>query len=334
MKKIYIKIWVVLFALAFLMGCVSTEKKKPITTESIEIGALQPLITQAVLAADAIKTGNIESLPFAIVDSNSKIVIDKVPGAFTNRSLLIGNYYTNPEEPTALSFATESQDIYGRIDRRITKIIYRTPKPNSAQTQDIKAWLLKQNVSSLTKTGGISREDLINFQKEKGLSPDGQFGPMTAKALAQDFSMIHVESLESRIFYPEIPNHMVFILPYDVFEKEKGKTKGFESWLEVGKLGISKDEFKNTAKKGDKFILFVYFFDRINPAYGISVDFATSAKVKGNTLTKPYHTKKGNWPVIAKNFTVDDKLPETLYLNIFLKKSSFKSPCIGSHKLL
>jgi len=324
------------------VGCVSTKKEKPITaesvepitTESVEIGTLQPSITQAVLTANAIQTGNIESLPFAIVDSNSKIGIAKIPGDFTNRSLLIGNYYTNPGEPTALSFATESQGTYGRIDRRTTKIIYRTPKPNAAQTQDIMAWLLKQNVASLTKTGDISREELTKFQTEKGLSPDGQFGPATAKALAQDFSMVHVESLESHTIYPEIPNHMVFILPYDVFKKEKENIKGFESWLEMAKHGLSKEKFKETAKKGEKYILFVYFFDRVDPDFDIRIGLATMPKQRGTiSYSVPYHATSSTWPVIATPFKIDTA-PDKLYVNIFMEKNSVNMPCIGSHKLL
>ena len=176
---------------------------------------------------------------------------------------------------------------------------------------------------------------MIDFQKERGLSPDGQFGPLTAKALASDFSMIHVNSLESSSVYPEFPNHMAFLLPNDIFKKEYSKLpKGFESWLKISQLSISKEKFKEIAEKGQEYILLVYFFDRVDPSFGINVEFATREEARGDAGSgKLYHVKPGAWPVIAKAFTIDD-VPDKLYVNIFIQKSTFSNTCVGSHKLL
>ena len=350
MKKTYIQIWVVSFALLSLLGCAGQEMdlgqigdmfqtEKPVNIVPVEFESLQPSITQAFMAAETAKRGELELLPFVTVDNLSKITVDELPDAatFGLQSFLITSYSKAAIGSESLGFFSVSEDIYGRKDMRVGKIDYKAQAPNGGQIQALKAWLLKQNESTVAKTDDDTRSDLINFQKEYGLDPDGQFGSKSAETLAQNMSMIYVETLENFIFYPKIPNHMVFILPYDVFKKDEIElSQGFQSLLAVGKLGLTSDKFKNVAKRGEKYILLVYFFDRINPTFAINVGFSTAKKQwdSSSSSLQKYFAKAGSWPVIVEEFTITDKLSDQLFVNIFLKEDRFKFKCVGSHKLL
>ena len=347
MKNNNIKILFSLFALVSLVGCAGQEmnlsqvsglfqKDESMVLETVELKSLQSSMNQASLAAN---TADLKSLPFVIVDANSKIAVDETPNAtsFKNESLLVTNYKKRPEGSESFDFLSEAADFFGRKDRRIGAITYETQKPSNAQATEIKEWLLMQNKSLSTKNNSAYREVLTGFQKERGLSPDGLFGPNTAHALAQNMAMIHVESLDSHIFYPKTPNHMIFILPYDVFKKDEIKlSQGFHSLLAVGKLGLTADKFKNVAKQGEKYILLIYFFDRVNPTFAINVGFSPIEKQwdSHSSSGQKYYAKPGNWPVIVEEFTITNKLSDHLFINIYLNESRFKFRCAGSHKLL
>ena len=350
MKKIYTKVLVTIFALILLMGCAGQginlgqagemfKKKDPVVIEALELENLLPSITEAFAAAEAARRGELKSLPFVAVNANSRIIIDEAPTASTFKieSMFLTNYNKNLEGSETLGFLSGSADRDGRKDRRIVEIVYNAQQPNTEQTQAIKAWLLKQNNLQHTNIDDITRQSLIGFQKENGLTPDGQFGSQSAESLVQNMPVINVEKLESHIFYPEIPNHMVFILPYEVFKKNEAKlSQGFESLLEVGELGISADQFKEMAKEGQQYILFVYFFDRVDPTFAINVGFSATKKQWDSTSSsrKKYYAAPDSWPVIAEIFTIDSKLSDQLYFNIFLQEGKFKFKCVGSHKLM
>lgn len=332
------KIWIIFFTVMFifsLTGCVSTGiKKTPIAVKSVALEQIEPSINQAVLAANAARAGELKSLPFVVTNANTILKIDKNPliNVYSEQPLSILQYNVDPDGVENLVLLRESTGLYGRIDRRLEKINYKTSKPDAAQVKKILAWLLKQNRASKKKADESTRKVMMDFQEEKGLSPDGQFGPATAKAMAKDFSMIHVNRLEESPVYPEIPNNMVFLLPYDTFKKAYPKLpKGFQSWVEISKLGITKEKFKEIVKKDQQYIAFVYFFDRVDPAFKINVEFADMGKSRGEGSS--HRSKHDVWPIITKVFTIDD-VPDRLYLNIFVQKSTFNSPCVGSHKLL
>lgn len=335
------KIWITFFTLMFvisLTGCVSTGKKKTsVTIKQVNSEQVQPGINQAILITRASQAGDFRSLPFVNINANTKIKIDKKSqiDVYSERPLSILQYNIDPAGIASLVLLSESTGMYGEIDRRLEKIVYKTSKPDAVQVKNIKTWILEQNRISKTKASDSTKNILMDFQKEKGLNPDGQLDEMTANALAQDFSMININSLESSMFYPETPNHMVFLLPYETFKNESSKlSKGFKSWAEISKLGITKEKFKKTAKKGQQYILFVYFFDRVDPAYGINVAFATNKNARSGTdAGKPFQAKPGVWPIVTKVFTID-KVPDKLYVNIFLQKSVLSSTSVGSHQLL
>jgi len=347
MKKANIKTLIFLSILIFLIGCSGQEmnlpqvsglfqKNEPMTFETTELGSLQSSMNQATLAANST---DIKSLPFAILDANSKIHIDKTPNAatFSQESLLVTNYKITPEGSESFDFLSESADLFGRKDRRIGAIVYGTQKPSSAQAVKIKEWLLTQNKSLPAEKNSSYQEALLGFQREAGLSPDGQFGPKTAQVLAQNMAMIHIKELDNHIYYPKIPNHMVFIIPYDVFKKDEAKlSQGFQSLLAIGKLGLTADKFKSIAKQGEKYVMLVYFFDRVNPTFAINIGFSIAERQWDNRSTggQKYYAKPGSWPVIVEEFTISDTLSNQLFVNIFLKESRFKFKCAGSHKLL
>lgn len=337
--KMYSTIPVILVALLVLGGCagMGREKEKPVGTEAIGFETCRPSIAQCFLAVQKATTGGLESLPFVSIDANAQIAVDKTPHdtRLKTKSLKIEKYYINSKAVKHLCFVSEACDLYGRIDKRIVKIVYRTQTPTAAQTAKIEKWLLEENAYSVVQVDDTTGNHLIRIQKENGLKLERIASPSTARKLAQQFSMIYVKSLQNSILYPETPHHILFILPYDVFEREERTLpKGFESLSKVRKLGISKEEFKGRVKKKLQYILFIYFFDRVDPSSGVSVHFAATAKQRDNFFeTEKYYAEPGTWPVIAKTFSIDD-VSDTLYCNIFLTKNPFNSVCVGSHRLL
>lgn len=346
--KIHIKILTLLVILTTLMGCVGLEKtgKKNVTFKSVELENLTPSLNQAIMTARVLAKGEQKSLPFVNIDANAMIYNDKIPAVVAKkRDTHIGNYATNPDGIMKLVFTDESRDRLGRIDCRLVDMVYKMQEPDETQKLNISKWLLTEYSSSRKKSNTIPKKDLKNFQKEAGLTSDGLFGPATARSLAKEYPMINVQYFKYKVIYPETPNHMLFILPYKVFMQNQAKLpKGFKSWVEVNKLGLSKERFKKEAKKGERYVLFVYFFDRVDPTIGISTYFSSKEQSRGvSGENKQYYTKPGTWPVIVKSFTIDDILPENLYINIFLNnqpKNTFKTlfkdknNCIGSHKVL
>jgi hypothetical protein len=104
--------------------------------------------------------------------------------------------------------------------------------------------------------------------------------------------------------------------------------------LEVGKLGLSPAKFSQTARKSQQYVLFIYFFDRIDPETACSVGFSNTAKRwDSGSMSDKYYAAPGSWPVIAEKVSIEDKLASNLYLNVFFKKSLMYH-CIASHKML
>jgi len=341
MEKIYTNKLIAFLILTILMGCtgleVSRVKRLIFKPEILKLkpNNLRPSLNQALLVARAYQNGDLSSLPFINIDGSSNIDVDKILIVAVKKVLNITNYCITPKGNKRLDLTAKYMDRYGRIDFRLINMVYKTEEPNKTQREKIKAWLLKQYSSSKRNHNNTLKNNWKTFQKETGLHADGQFGPVTATALSHKFSMIHVRTIKNKIIYPEKPNHMLFILPYKVFMGKKNTLpKGFRSWIKVSKSGLSKDEFKKTMKKGNRYTLFIYFFDRVNPAFGIDIHFANTINTTGNSRkTDKYYAKTGTWPVIVRSFTIN-KIPDKLYINIFIQKSSFNKTCVGSHKLL
>jgi len=310
-------------------------KEKP-DIKAVELEKLDTTMTQAMVAVFMSQMGELKSLPYVKVDSKAIVNIDKQidSSVFAPGFIMIKDYVENADGTITLDLLTGFFDRIGRRDMTINHIAYRTEKPDKKEAVAIEKWILR-NEGGMFKKNKEHKKMLADFQREKGLKPDGIFGKRSARKLAKDFSMIHIQKLESITFYPGTPNHFVSIVPFKTVAQNPRKfSRGFDSLPDVGKHGITADQFKELAKPGERFVLFVYFTDRPNPVAPIKVGFSKSGQRWSKKMSPKYFAVPGTWPVIAETFCIDESLDTSdLYVNIFIKgKYTYK--CIGSHQII
>jgi hypothetical protein len=345
MKRKLLSIVIILCVLGFVacqnidfkkvnpLNLVKGEEKPDI--KAVELDKLDTTMTQAIVAVFMSQMGELKSLPYVKVDPRAIVNVDKQidSSVFAPGFIMIKDYVENSDGTIALDLLTGYFDRIGRRDMRINHIVYRTGNPDKQDVAAIEKWILS-NEGGMFKKNGEHKKMLAGFQREKGLNPDGVFGRISARKLSKDFSMIHIQKLESITFYPETPNHLIYIVPFKTVAQNPGKfSHGFDSLPNVGKHGITTDKFKELAKPGEKFVLFVYFTDRIKPVAPIQVGFSKSGQGWSKKMSPKYYAVPGTWPVIAETFSIDKSLDTSgVYVNIFMKgKYTYK--CIGNHRI-
>ncbi len=296
---------------------------------------LEPTITQAMYAVEMAKYNDLAALPYIAVDKSAEIDVCAYPegAAFLPVKQIVTSYSSTPDGVVTLEFFSESDDQLGRRDITVNKVIYSTRKPNAKELGAIRQWTLKTGKDFFRKSGD-AKKDLAQFQQEKGLVADGVFGGNSAKAIAEEISMVEIQKIESSVFHPEVPSYMMFILPYDLVSNNVKKFNGgFASLLETGKQGLTVEEFAARAKPGDKFVVFVYFFDHIDPNTALKIGFSTAEQLWSSVTSPESYAAPGTWPVIAETFCVDDSLETNgLVVNV-LMKNGFIFKKIGSCRL-
>lgn len=348
--KTRLKIWICVSVITILTGCIGADRTGVTTPQApapppeekpafhyTQQQDLSPAVNQAILTAKALDAGNHKALPFVRIDNDAIIEIDPMAVADKNRQVIhIGGFYNTSDGDMKIDFTTQSTDGYGRIDFRLVTMVYRAEEPDEDRTNAVKEWLLDQ----YSPRGGkyadrLSNDDWKAFQQEAGLSADGIFGPKTATELARTFPVIHVKDYRNKIIYPDIPNHMLFVVPRDRFVSQMGSLpQGFRSWSDVKNMSLSKDQFRKMAQKGTRFVLCVYFFDRVSPVSGITCQLSQKpGDSRRSSDSAPYFTRPGTWPVIIRPFEIK-KTPDDLYINLFIQRSTNDNRCIGSHKLI
>jgi hypothetical protein len=309
-------------------------KEKP-DIKAVEMEKLDTAMTQAIVAVFMSQMGDLRSLPYVKVDPKAIVTIDKQidSSVFAPGFIMIKDYVNNADGTITLDLLTGYFDRIGRRDMRINHIVYRTENPDKKEAAGIEKWILR-NEEGMFKKNREYKKMLTGFQREKGLQPDGIFGKGSARELSKEFSMIHIQKLESVTFYPEEPNHFIYLVPFKTVTQNPGKfSHGFDSLSNVAKYGITTDKFEEHAKPGEKFVLFVYFTDRIKPVAPIQVGFSKSGQGWSKRMSPKYYAVPGTWPVIAQTFCIDESLDTSeVYVNIFMKgKYTYK--CIGNHRI-
>jgi hypothetical protein len=336
----YLPALVVICMVAFLGSCanldmqsISSVQSGPVETATyFDPQDLEPSITQAMFAVEMAKANNLAALPYIAVSTSAEIDVFNYPqgAAFLPRKQIITEYSSTPDGVVTLEFFSESDDQAGRRDITVNKVIYSTRKPDKKEQAAIRQWTLKTGKEFFKKSAD-ARKDLTQLQKEKGLVADGAFGKKSAAAISEEISMVEIQKIESSIFHPETPSHMMFILPYDVVSKNIDKfNKGFASLIETGKQGLTVEQFAARAKAGDKFVVFVYFFDRIDPKAGIKIGFSASDQPWSSVQSEAYYATPGTWLVVSETFSVDDTLDANGLAANVLIKSGFVYKTIGS----
>jgi len=319
----------------------TSEGKYQAELKDIDPITLDHSLSQAMTAVEMAKLGDLKSLPYVKVDSNINIDMGAqadLSNIFLKSQVII-NYSVNQDGIIKLDLYTEFIDGLSRRDLSINRIEYRIEKPDKKEAAAIGAWLMN-NHGRFAESSLHYKEELVKFQAEKGLKPDGIFGKRSASALSKEFAMIHIKSLESRIFYPEIPNHAACIFPLETMIRYPAEFSDiFENLPKVGEYSMSINVFNEQAKPGEKYVLVVLFFDRVDPTRALQLGFSTTAKRRSEPMTSKQYAIPGKWPALIEPFTIDRELTgSSLYLNIFMGDKSdsiFKMiRCIGSYRII
>lgn len=340
MNKKYLPALVVICMVAFLSSCANLDMQSIISAKSgpeetatyFDPQTLEPSVTQTMYAVEMAKSKKLSALPYVSVSKSAEIDVFEYPeeSAFLPRTQIITGYSSSPDGVVTLEFFSESDDQLGRRDITVNKVIYSTRKPDNKELEAIRQWTLETGKEFFKKSDD-ARKDLAQFQKENGLVSDGMFGKNSALAISKEITMVEIHKIESSIFHPEIPSYLMFILPYDVVSKNIEKFEGgFASLLETGKHGLTVEQFAASAKVGDKFVIFVYFFDHIDPKTAIKIGFSASDQPWASVTSEASYAIPGTWPVIAETFCVDDTLETNGLAADVLMKSGFIFKNIGS----
>jgi hypothetical protein len=304
------------------------------------MSAVSTDILLAIDTLDAAREGTLDSFPYARIDSESSVTVEdtKSPGPFSVRKIGIVNYEVSYDDTKHLTTVTETRDNLGRLDLRSNRLVYKVREPDNQEAQAIVRHIKK----SLKYTAGMRKEvkeanqrAIKEFQKRHGLKPDGIIGSRSAKMYSREAKVLDVKELRSSIIYPDEPRSTLFILSY---EKVAGApdqfNQGYASLDAVKQHALSADEFKKLAVPGSRFVLFLYFFDRVSPDKAVRMCLSKSENRKTKSLSPVKYALPGVWPVITEILSIDAAMGEaSLYVNVYIKKLIMDNR-IASHRIM
>jgi hypothetical protein len=140
---------------------------------------------------------------------------------------------------------------------------------------------------------------------------------------------IMISELNSFTIYPRDPDHLVYIVPAHVVESDPERfAKGFDSLAVVVQNAVPTHKLRIRGD-GQRFVLFVYFFDKVNPQYPLYLNFSGYAgDTTRHTTTKRY-ASPGMWPVIVEGLKINDILRNSsFFANVRVNRR-----CIASYQL-
>ncbi|MEE4601710.1 MAG: hypothetical protein V2J65_10565 [Desulfobacteraceae bacterium] len=255
-----------------------------------------------------------------------------------DRNIVIMEANLDTEGVFSQRMLVEVVDRMGRIDLRDDRIAYqvRAANPEEAATiaGEIVKYINRRNINRLSKSEKAAFTDFLKaLQQECGLTPDGIFGRKTAGCMSRDSSVIDIHQLTSKIVYPETPRHAAYIVPKAVIDKDpQAYYKGFDSLETVKQHAVDPKTFGDMAAQGNRFVAFVYFFDRVDPHRPFCLRIGSYQKKSSGTAGQQWHAAPGKWPVVVETFTIDKASNGSLYLNVFIKDGP-SNRCISSHRL-
>ena len=313
--------------------------------QRVDFASLRPESQLAIALFDLAKTGHLESVPFVKVSPEGVNLKNNTDyRQFNQRDIVILDFTKTPDGAYSQSMVVESLDRFGRVDLSDDRIVYEVTYPDEREAAEYEELIIKYSEAIKGMDEALRNEiekAVVDYQKASGLKADGIIGKRTAVSLSRKTPISHVQELSSEVFYPPEPRHRFFILPFETVAKDLNNfNKGFESLVAVEKNAIPLDKFKEVAKPQKKFVLFVFFFDRVDPTSAIQVGFSDTAKRRSEPLGQKRYAVPGEWPVLIEPFSIDKELPSgsALYVNLFQtdesKTSSFKrAHCIGTWRL-
>jgi hypothetical protein len=305
------------------------------TYQSVDPESLPPISKLAIAAFEMEKQGLLESFPFAKIDPNSRKTNNKTDYAkFVGRNLAIMDFQQNEDGSCVQTMISESVDRYNRIDVSENRLVFSVRAPNEEEVAEMTNSILDSFRDLNTKSKKVREEVkqvFAEYQRASGLAIDGILGRETAESLAREMPILDISEISSTVLYPQKPTAELYVIPYETVDKNVSLfNKGFESLDAVKKHAITGDEFAALATPQQRFVLFLYFFDRVNPELPVRISIAPAERRWSNTFITPIrYVRRGVWPVMIETLCIDERFgSERIYANIYMKYK-----CIGSFRI-
>ena len=303
---------------------------------------LDPDAKMALTTMEVAKFKYLKSFPYARISSGSQVNLRNKTDyfKFKQTNMVVVENTSEPEVDRTLIVACESIDQSGRRDISKNSIIYTMAEPSkkekSAMAKDI---MQSAKLTRQIKNAGLKQEiteSVKEYQKANGLSADGAIGKNTIKSMLKDTDVVDVKQLEILPIYPENPRFEAHILWADiVVAANPGKFyKGFKSINNVRKKALSLEDLKKKSEASNDFVLFVYFFDRVNPKSQMSCGLSTTKKGASKIKSSYFYTDPHGWPVLVESIKIDSAIKsDKLYVNIYRNKKPMGDMTLGSYEI-
>ena len=295
---------------------------------------LDPVSKLAISAFEMERLNILDSFPYATISQEGRKLDNTTDYTqFIMSNVIIIDFGEQPDGMYAQHMLSESVDRLGRLDLSDERIVYGLREPNEQEVSALAESMLEAS-AALDKMDETSRSHfnkaLVEYQHLNGLSPDGILGRQTAESLSEKISILEVKEMASQIVYPEIPRNVLYVVPYEAVEQSPTIfNRGFQSLDAVKKYAITPEQFNKLDRTKQRFVVFVYFLDRVDPTLPIRLGLADSEKRWSDRMSPKLYAAQGEWPVIIQTFCIDESLGGSrLYANLFIKYK-----CIGSHRI-
>ena len=312
--------------------------EESIAYHKTELDTLPEVSRRAISAFELGKRGMLESSPDITVNPQGKRLENTTNyREFVRRNTIIMDFSSESDGTYVQDMLSESVDRYGRIDVSHERIMYSQREPTESETAAIAESMLHTS-RGMKYMDSASRKRFVqsvaDFQRAHGLSSDGVMGNVTARTLARETSVLDVKEMTNRIVLPEKPRMLIYAVPYDVIKGDpEAFSKGYESLEMVKKHALTPEQFQKIDQPGQRFTVFVFFLDRVDPARSVRVCLASTEHRWSSEAITPHAYAPTEWPVLIESFQIDEQVGESpLYANVFMK-GKYVYTCIGFQQL-
>lgn len=309
------------------------------TYQRIDPASLKPASRLAISAFEMEKAGLLEVFPYVRINPKGRNRNNTTDySSFIQRNVVVLHFEETPDGSYCQDMLCESMDSQGRIDLSKNRIVFKVRQPDTQEAIMLAQSLVVASKAVKTSDAEVRRNfktAVSEYQKANGLAPDGSLGTNTVKSLSQTISILDVRELTSQIYYPAEPKSVLYVLPYDLVTSAPERfNKGYASLDAVKQHALSTEDFKKEAVPDGKFVLFLYFLDRVNPDKAIRMCISASENRWTKGLSPMKYALPGVWPVITEILSIDEALePSRLYINVFTK-GKYMYNCIASHRIM
>jgi len=305
------------------------------TYRSVDPESLPPVSILAIAAFEMEKQGRLNSFPFARITQNNKDLHNKTDYTkFTERNVAVVDFQHNQNGSYTQIMISESVDSVGRIDVSENSLTFSVRNPNEAEFAKM-TQVIQDSLNGLKSTNKKARKELkriiAEYQRTSGLTADGIPGRKTAESLARKIPILEISEISSTVLYPQKPMAALYVIPYETVDKNVSLfNKGFDSLGAVREHAIAPDKFRVLAKPQQRFVLFAYFFDRVNPELPVRIALAPNEMRWSNEYITPIrYAGRDVWPVMIETMCIDQSFGSgRVFANIFMKYN-----CIGSFRI-